>query len=173
MLKTITASVLVYESGFGDFVFQSVPVMVDASVDEKTFNPLKDDFGLRGDVIDQLERISAKKWFMAFMRFDEDGNHARRWLISKEEAYAIMILFAVNATEFGHLIGCTKGNVSKIMNGAPNHHITPTAAKLIAMIMEEELKRPGYARRVLRGKTPRFDLPEGDEPIPFPQPKRA
>lgn len=147
MRKTIEAKFLTYESAFGTGVFMNVPVSVDSTVDLETFNTKTDDYALRGDIIQLLEREMARIWLREYLKRDVDGNHIRRWQLSRDEARALAQIFGFNGTEFGRLIGQTKGKVSKIFAG--EQAMSPPVVTLVVKVLIDELKHPGYARASL------------------------
>jgi len=67
--------------------------------------------------------------------------------LSTSSVRSIMVFLGVNQTEFGHLIGCQKSKVSKILRS--EQQISKPQAQLAIERMAMELARPGATRKLL------------------------
>lgn len=150
MLKTINAKCINYVSPFGEHAFINVPVVVDVAIDVKQFNFETDEYALSAEVIDVMERQMATRWLHEYMAKDADGNHLRRGILIPNEVLGIMTFLNVNGSEFTELLGYqSRGTLSKILGG--EKPMGPTAVNGAILLLLEELKTKGFARKLLRG----------------------
>jgi hypothetical protein len=151
-LRKIVAKFLTFESQLGNHVFLNVPVLVESSTDPEKFDPENDDYSLSAAVIDNMSRKLAKKWLQGYLKIDSDGNHIRRYHLSAQEIYGIMLICGINAADLASILQMSKSQISKVLANKDNQKLSPTAVRFLLIILKEELSEAGYARKVLERK---------------------
>ncbi len=147
-MKTVIAKKWLEVSKLGKATFIGVPVVVPDDFQAKngqivSIDPRKAPMaGVRGDVIQKMDREIAKQWLIDFIETEREGSS-----MTPDEVYGVLLELGISKTDFARLLKVHKGSVNKYIDGSLVP--TPPVAHLMMIYLAAELTKKGTIKALL------------------------